>query len=59
MSHGNPKGLPEAALDAMVSAWAVLILIVCIAVLFISYRLHVQRRDSKGTRKRRKLRASR
>jgi hypothetical protein len=59
MSHGNPKGLPEAALDAMVSAWAVLILIVGIAVLVISYRLHVQRRDSKGTRKRRKLRASR
>jgi hypothetical protein len=54
MSHGNPKGLPEAALDAMVSAWAVLVLIIGIAVLLISYRLHTQRKGKKDTRKKKK-----
>jgi len=56
MSHGNPDGLPEAALDAIVSAWALLILIVGIAVLLMSYRLQAQRKARQGTRKRRKLR---
>ncbi len=38
----------------MVSAWAVLVLIIGIAVLLISYRLHTQRKGKKDTRKKKK-----